>query len=592
MTDNLVVTSSAAPTAQDPDGASVPPPAWIVPTLVVKEGRDPLGLQTTTQDRLMPFLLPGLLELSRRARYFSLHAFLLDEYRKRRLPVDRGSLSAFIKRREWDFGLAVQRCPQRCGSSPVGSRRLGAAAQGPGPFPRGESVESELGGYGLYYRTPMIEFGLVAPAGTMLGDRPIPIDVLRDTERAARLAGTFRAAVEGTEYFRRAMWTTELLPAEVVDEYAAVACLCGLGERAAERDAVHEALFGSDDPEQDTHLVEPVDLKAAPVSDEMTSATDDESRQSTQVPTGPRIGQRRRSVAHYLTLLEHDPRVAANEGAYRDAIWSPPDPRSDMHAAVAGQWASLVAKDVWQEALCSVWSHFCRAGLERQRGLGLGATRDLEGGLSWDEVREVAIAMVAGPPTFDLTAPTAELVDGLASGSLALASDSQEAPIAVANASLEHLAALTRGIDTATSGLVVLLELARRARTRSGPGWEAASRVGSGWQPSLATVLGALEAHLDRGPTVGGTLWWLVSTFVVPVHERIAYSKLPEFTFRFRWDDGRLRFYDHGVGRFPLAAIRRLTLASMTRDLGLWEGTDNDARLTNRGTAFVTEVLG
>ena len=71
MTDNLVVTSSAAPTAQDPDGASVPPPAWIVPTLVVKEGRDPLGLQTTTQDRLMPLLLPGPLELSQRARYLS-----------------------------------------------------------------------------------------------------------------------------------------------------------------------------------------------------------------------------------------------------------------------------------------------------------------------------------------------------------------------------------------------------------------------------------------------------------------------------------------------------------------------------------------
>jgi hypothetical protein len=51
-------------------------PRWISPTLEIKEGRDPLGLQTTTQDRLMPLLLPGVLELSVRARYFSFHAFL------------------------------------------------------------------------------------------------------------------------------------------------------------------------------------------------------------------------------------------------------------------------------------------------------------------------------------------------------------------------------------------------------------------------------------------------------------------------------------------------------------------------------------
>jgi hypothetical protein len=37
-------------------------PRWIAPSLEIKEGRDPLGLQTTTQDRLMPLLLPGALE--------------------------------------------------------------------------------------------------------------------------------------------------------------------------------------------------------------------------------------------------------------------------------------------------------------------------------------------------------------------------------------------------------------------------------------------------------------------------------------------------------------------------------------------------
>lgn len=95
-------------------------------------------------------------EIARYARYFSFHAFLLDEYRARKMPADSARLSAFIRRREWDLGLAVLRCPNGCGRRPVGSQRLGELAQSvpfrqlSGPFPRGESVWSPLGGYGLY----------------------------------------------------------------------------------------------------------------------------------------------------------------------------------------------------------------------------------------------------------------------------------------------------------------------------------------------------------------------------------------------------------------------------------------------------------
>ncbi|MCK9894505.1 hypothetical protein [Frankia sp. AgB32] len=81
----------------------------------VKPGRDPLGLTTITTDRLMPGRLPGILELSQRARYFSFHAFLLDEYHRRRLAPDRRRLSEFITKCEWDLGLAVLRCPRHCG---------------------------------------------------------------------------------------------------------------------------------------------------------------------------------------------------------------------------------------------------------------------------------------------------------------------------------------------------------------------------------------------------------------------------------------------------------------------------------------------
>ena len=85
-------------------------PQWISSTLEIKEGRDPLGLQTTTQDRLMPLLLPGVLEplglspgISRSTR-----SFLTSTGGGERAPDNR-TPSAFIKHREWEFraGRAV-----------------------------------------------------------------------------------------------------------------------------------------------------------------------------------------------------------------------------------------------------------------------------------------------------------------------------------------------------------------------------------------------------------------------------------------------------------------------------------------------------
>lgn len=530
----------------------VPAPTWIAASLKMNEGRDPLGLQTTTQDRLMPLLLPGILELSRRARYFSFHAFLLAEYQERRLKADSKSLSAFIKRREWEFGLAVQRCPRRCGSSPVGARRLGVIGDGVGPFPRGESVESPFGGYGLYYRSPLADFGLVARSGTLLGDEPIPVDVLRDTPRARRLAETFREAVRNTAYYRHFMQTSDDLPASVIEEYAEAACLCRLRELPQERVAVHDAMFGTDD---------------------LSSETDEAA-----------AAQRRRSVGHYLTLVGAKPEITVSEPAYREALWSPPAPRNESHALVAGQWAALTAKDVWQEALCSVWSDFCQAGLAR--------TRDLGRGLTWEETRSLAGSLTSGPPAIDASMSTAQLSADLASGAFTATDDGSL--VNVAEQTLEELRQLAVRLDSASFGLIVLLELARRTESRSGTGWAQAASVRSGWQPSLATVVESLRAHLAGAPTVAETLWWLVSRFVVPVHERIAYSKLPEFTFRFRWEDGLLRFYDLGVGRFSLAAIRWGTLGWLTWDLGLWDQIDDDRRpaeLTSPGSDFAREAF-
>ena len=205
------------------------------------------------------------------------------------------------------------RCPRGRASSPVGARRLSGVAQGFGPFPRGESVESPLGGYGLYYRTPLIELGIVARAGTLLGDEPIPIDVIQSTDRARELANAFRTAVEHTVYYRQKMQTSDELSADVIDEYAEVACLCQLRVRPPERIAVYDALFGAE--------------KADPVmvgQESESPIADDGSSTVGEVFSSAGVVQRRRSVGHYLTLVAADPEVVDSESSYRETLWKPP----------------------------------------------------------------------------------------------------------------------------------------------------------------------------------------------------------------------------------------------------------------------------
>ncbi len=79
---------------------------------------------------------------------------------------------------------------------------------------------------------------------------------------------------------------------------------------------------------------------------------------------------------------------------------------------------------------------------------------------------------------------------------------------------------------------------------------------------------------------------------VIAVHETVAYGKLPEFTFRFRWELGRLRFYDNNPDRFGLTDIRRDAIVRITEDLGLWKRDGNDAVVTTAGAAFVQGVFG
>jgi hypothetical protein len=85
---------------------------------------------------------------------------------------------------------------------------------------------------------------------------------------------------------------------------------------------------------------------------------------------------------------------------------------------------------------------------------------------------------------------------------------------------------------------------------------------------------------------------WLVRQWVLWPHEVIAYSKLPQSTFRFRWESGRLQFFDLRPERFGMTDIRRDALGRLGADMGLLDWTKSGAEPTAIGRAFVDEVYG
>jgi hypothetical protein len=530
------------------NGASL---QWISPTLHRTAGRDPLALQTITQDRIIPVLLPGILALSRRARYFSFHCFLLQEYANRQLPASNAALSKFILEREYEFALAVDMCPRRCGSSPVGRDRTGpVTVAARKSYERGESVESPLGGYGLYYRSPLVELGLVARAGTLLGEKPTAIDVLVPDGRGPALAEAFRSAVARTAYFQKHFTRLGRIPHESLVKYSAKACLCRLDDYLEERDLIREVIFASGSKE----------LEAA-------------------------ARQRRRSFALFLSAIKDDPTAATDQPAFRERVWERFLARghlSEARSEVTSQWTALILKEYMQEALSVMWIDLCREGLRRQP----------DDGFAPQELTDLLRKKLAARRTIDIGRRKIICTPTMTTTELGT-----KVGVATSKMSLEEIREWAREEESAIAGIVFLKMVCDRLPDRASLSKGDRDFMNVGAQRSmrqygLLQVASALEAHMEENPTLADTIDWALRRLVIQVHERVAYSKLPNFTFRFRWENGRLRFYDLGVWPFELADMRHGSMSQLSLDLGYWRhGASDGGRLTSDGRRFVSEAF-
>jgi hypothetical protein len=534
--------------------AALPPgwPEWVdQDDFEVKDGRDPLGLETITTDRIVPLLVPGVLALSTRARYFSFHLFLLDEFARRRLDPTRENQSIFFRTREFEYGAAVLLCP-RCGSTaaPVGAQSLrGIVRRGKnkGEIARGFSVDSELGGYGLYYRSPLRDLGLVLQRGTVVEDEALPVDVLSGP-RARKIAAAFRSAIGDTAYYRRYFRGEQPVPIEVLREVAEAACLCRLTDAPEEAKLVRAALFD--------------DVQGLPPDD---------------------VLRRREAFALRLQLADAEPDVLIDEAAFRRSVWAALERHVDDTTRLSEtvqRWAALYGKEYYQESLRILWGEMNWLGRERCPDDGLPPRAFFV--MVRDELAAGSLDIDGTQLLVARDEPTNDVLDRVR--------------FTAGSWPLEELRALALDNGTCVAALVLLLSLYHRLRTverlPADSAWNEIALEGGGNQPGLAAFAAQLRHHLADEPAVGDTLVWLVRRFIVAAHDRIASSKLPDFTFRFRIEAGRLRFYTGPGVEFGLADSRHPALATLGQDMGLWHEGAGARVITPEGRALVKAAFG
>src|SRR5690606_5004786 len=98
--------------------------------------------------------------------------------------------------------------------------------------------------YGLYYRSPMRDLGLVAPKGELVAEmeEPLPRDVLRPG-RSLELAQAYRGAIGTTRYYQEYFWDARPIPRGVLQEFSEYGCLCRLGDFPDEQALIRDTLL-------------------------------------------------------------------------------------------------------------------------------------------------------------------------------------------------------------------------------------------------------------------------------------------------------------------------------------------------------------
>lgn len=500
-------------------------PQWIAKMYAGKVGRDHLGLGSVASDQILPTLSPAINVLTQRPRYYSFYAFLLDEFVRRGRPATRSAWVAFFRPREFIFSVGdhlrshAETHPEHDrGRSAVGSNKTSALAirELPTYDTQTSYIDSDLGGYGLYYRTVMAELELVYLGGA---GYLYPIDVV--SEAGKQVAAKFREAVQGTAYYRDYFGRDEAeVPIEVIDEYIDHACLCQLQHP----DAPERPLL------LDRFLHGGIEENAI---------------------------RRRLTFRLFLDLAHQTTGFSVNQDMFRQLIYFGQAENGAMYTPtqeltdIGRRWRLYQAHQYYSFALNALWDYLCTWGLRNR-----GDIRPLSLEVLWHHLEEAldfrGLAHRLGLPDPRISAESGflQLMQWL-EGRIGAGGGDFDATCDLAAPINENLLCKLAGShrresDVMVAGMLTMLAIIYlrfgSPEVHRRPEWELA-RMGQNGRLPLDGFVRQLQRRLTSPVTILEVARWLFSDYIIQQHITIASGKMPENTFRFERERGRLRFY-------------------------------------------------
>ena len=230
--------------------------AWVRPPEPIR-GLDHLGVQAPCV-ALYGQLLPGITNVTDRARYYSFHPWILWAFERRYTDHSLDEFRRVLRRAECLFALIAIRHARvlddgddgRHGRAMVGRDKLlripaasafalddYATLEGPNRY-----FKNKLGGLGQYYFGPLRDLRVLDHSPQGMGYPPG-----YDRERGKNLAEAFASAVPEDAFFRVMEQPTATW--EALDELASF-CPCGLRDNAAEHAFLLDLFLARTEPFQ------------------------------------------------------------------------------------------------------------------------------------------------------------------------------------------------------------------------------------------------------------------------------------------------------------------------------------------------------
>jgi hypothetical protein len=496
-------------------------PQWIAKMYPAKVGRDHLGLGSVSSDQILPTLSPSINVLTIHPRYHSFYTFLLDEFWRRDRPRSRTAWVRFYRPRELIFSIGAHLCDQpEHGdmSTVVGGQKTSSLAnrQLDTYDTTYDYIKSELGGYGLYYRSVIAELGLIYPGGP-----GFPYDVDVPTELGKEVAAAFRKAVRNTAYYRDYFdKDSTKVPIKVIQEYIRRACLCQLKvPDAPDRPLLLDVfLHGGSNPES-----------------------------------------RRATFGMLLDIANQSQGHSLDQDAFRQLLYFQ---ATDGGAAYKPQvvvldtywrWRLYQAREYYAFALNAMWYYLCYWGLVHGGDIHpiplahfwqhLEAALNFDGLTAWLNLTGPELGANSG---FQSLLDWLQRLVGADRATFDIAC-TLDAPLQ------EHrLYRLATAHSTApevmVAGMITMLALIllrfEQPELWLQPEW-AVSHMGAEGRLSVDGFVRTMHRRLQSGGiSISEITRWLYADYIILQHQLVANSKLPDNTFRFQREGDRLRFYN------------------------------------------------